>query len=151
MGSHRDPLSIVTDHAHRRIRGGRARPNAVEGCRKCCRKIVVYTCCIPVYILHALSRAACRGLQLYSGLQSTALQRSTVYSSLHSPSDSYAPRGAVRAAGRRTHRRETERRDRICIGLSERRLSFGMFRLRPCSPGAIMVARSVPAVTADPL
>ena len=42
--------------------------------------------------VHALSRAACRGLQLYSGiqrstagLQYTALQRSTVYSGLHSP------------------------------------------------------------------
>ena len=35
-----------------------------------------FSCCIPVYSYHALSRAACRGLQLYSGIQ-----RSTVYSS----------------------------------------------------------------------
>ena len=45
-----------------------------------------FSCCIPVYILHTLSRAACRGIQLYSGLQYTALQRSTVCGGLHSPS-----------------------------------------------------------------
>ena len=46
-----------------------------------------------VYNTHALSRAACRHAEVYSstavysGLQYTALQRSTVYSGLHSPSE----------------------------------------------------------------
>ena len=35
-----------------------------------------FSCCIPVYSALASSRAACRGIQLYSGIQ-----RSTVYSS----------------------------------------------------------------------
>ena len=52
-----------------------------------------FSCCIPVYSDLSSSRAVCRGLQLYSGiqrstagLQYTALQRSTVYSGIHSPS-----------------------------------------------------------------
>ena len=35
-----------------------------------------FSCCIPVYSALSSSRAACRGIQLYSGIQ-----RSTVYSS----------------------------------------------------------------------
>ena len=57
------------------------------------RFLVVYTGIL--YSALSSSRAACRGIQLYSGiqrytctagLQYTALQRSTVYSSIHSPS-----------------------------------------------------------------
>ena len=65
-----------------------------------------FSCCIPVYSGHASRRAACRGLQLYSGLQYTALQRSTVYSGIHSP---LASRGG---AGRRRHRATPRGRSR---------------------------------------
>ena len=76
MRSHRDPFSIAPAALPTIVSAGVARPNVVECCILGCRKIVMYTCCIPVYSVNASSRAACRGIQLYSGIQ-----RSTVYSS----------------------------------------------------------------------
>ena len=42
-----------------------------------------FSCCIPVYSAHASSRAACRGIQLYSGIQRyTAVYSIQLYSGL---------------------------------------------------------------------
>ena len=92
MGSHRDPFSIAPGVAHHRLGGGRK----AECCILGCRKNAVYTCCIPVYSGLSSSRAACRGLQLYS-----CLQRSTVYSStaVYSIQQSTFPLSSARAGG----------------------------------------------------
>ena len=106
-----------------------ARPNAVEGCILGCINIVVYTCCIPVYSVHTSDRAAFRGIQLYSGLQYTALQRSTVYSGLHSPSAYPTLPSGQPSMGPVPHRRCQSDIARETLALHPRKKVFVLFVL----------------------
>ena len=62
-----------------------------------------FSCCIPVYSALSSSRAACRGLQLYSGLQrSTAVYSIQLYSGLQYTAVYIPPQGEGRHRDHRT-------------------------------------------------